>query len=97
MTECLSVYPWAAASNHVGRRPVLVLGPLGLSIAVMCFGFSTSFWQLLVFRALQGSFNGGIGVGKTVVAELSDSTNIAYAFSFEPAMWCTGVILACDL
>jgi MFS family permease len=93
ITECLTVYWWAQASNHVGRRPILILGPLGLGFVMIFFGFSTKFWQLVLWRGFQGAFNGSIGVGKTILAELSDSTNVAYAYSFEPAMWCTGIII----
>lgn len=69
------------------------MGPLGLSLVMICFGFSTTFWQLVLFRGLQGTFNGGIGVGKTMIAELVDATNIAYALGLEPAVWSTGIIL----
>ena len=52
---------WGWASDYVGRRPVLLLGPLGLAFTMISFGLSTRFWALLVSRCLQGVFNGNIG------------------------------------
>jgi MFS family permease len=50
------------ASDRFGRRPILILGPLGLTVAIIAFGMSTQFWPLVFFRCLQGTFNGNIGV-----------------------------------
>ena len=50
------------ASDKFGRRPVLLLGPLGLSLVMLGFGMTTVFPWLVVFRCLQGVFNGNIGI-----------------------------------
>ena len=50
------------ASDRFGRRPILILGPLGLTVAIIAFGMSTQFWPLVLFRCLQGTFDGNIGV-----------------------------------
>lgn len=70
MAECLTVFYWGRLSDIHGRRPILLLGPLGLTIAMLGFGLSKEFVALVVFRALQGIFNGNIGVSKTVMAEV---------------------------
>ncbi|KIY72240.1 MFS general substrate transporter [Cylindrobasidium torrendii FP15055 ss-10] len=88
--ECLTVFQWGRASDVYGRRPILLVGPLGLGLALLGFGLSKDFWMLVVFRALQGVFNGNIGVAKTMIAELSDSTNIGDAFAIMPLMWVMG-------
>ncbi|KIY71221.1 major facilitator superfamily multidrug-resistance, DHA1 sub-family [Cylindrobasidium torrendii FP15055 ss-10] len=88
--ECLTVFHWARASDRFGRRSVLLLGPLGLAVSMTCFGLSSSFWMLVALRALQGICNGNIGVAKTVMAELTDSTNIGDAFAIVPMMWGLG-------
>jgi MFS family permease len=62
ITECLFVFQWGRAADRYGRRPILLLGPLGLAIAMVGFGLSKTFWPLVVFRAAQGVFNGNIGV-----------------------------------
>ena len=53
--------PWGMASDRFGRRSVLLLGPLGLALAMLGFGASTQFYPLVFFRWMQGTFNGNIG------------------------------------
>ncbi|KAJ3741890.1 major facilitator superfamily domain-containing protein [Lentinula detonsa] len=93
LAECFTVMLWGMASDRFGRRPILLLGPLGLCLATLCFGLSTQYRDLMIFRSIQGAFNGNIGVSKTILAELSDSTNIAQIFSLAPMIWCIGVIM----
>jgi hypothetical protein len=54
-----------------------VFGTLGLAAAVTGFGLSTTFVSLAIFRCLQGVFNGNIGITKAVLAEITDSSNVA--------------------
>ncbi|KAJ3976406.1 major facilitator superfamily domain-containing protein [Lentinula raphanica] len=93
LAECFTVMLWGMASDRFGRRPILLLGPLGLCLATLCFGLSTQYRDLMIFRSIQGAFNGNIGVSKTILAELSDSTNIAQIFSLAPMIWGMGVIM----
>ena len=53
-------------SKRFGRKSVLLIGLLGTSLSCIGFGFSTSFWQALFFRALGGATNGNIGVMRTM-------------------------------
>lgn len=61
LAEMLTVFQWGWLSDRYGRKPVLLLGPLGLSCAMLGFGLSKSFWSLVTYRCLQGVFNGNIG------------------------------------
>ncbi|KAJ3756035.1 major facilitator superfamily domain-containing protein [Lentinula raphanica] len=98
-SESLTTMLWGRASDRYGRRPVLLLGPLGLAVATSLFGLSTNYWTLIMFRSLQGVFNGNIGRSYDPVfnSSLSDSTNMATAFSFTPVMWQVGVTIGCSL
>ncbi|KAK7037835.1 hypothetical protein VNI00_010796 [Paramarasmius palmivorus] len=93
ISESLLVFQWGRAADRYGRRPILLLGPLGLGVAMLGFGLSRTFWPLVVFRAAQGVFNGNVGVSKTVLAEITDDTNRASAFTMIPIMWTFGVTL----
>ena len=53
---------WGALSDRFGRRPVLLLGPLGLSFSMLFFGTSTKYVPLVISRFCQGLFNGCVGV-----------------------------------
>ncbi|KAF7358437.1 MFS domain-containing protein [Mycena venus] len=90
VAEGLAVYQVGRLSDIYGRRPVLLLGPLGLALAMLGFGLSQTFWMLLGFRCMQGAFNGNIGVAKTVMSEISDPSNAADVFSFIQLMWSVG-------
>ncbi|KAG7090157.1 hypothetical protein E1B28_011766 [Marasmius oreades] len=90
VTECLTVYHWGRASDRIGRRPILLIGPLGLTVAMLGFGLSKTFWQLVVFRCAQGVFNGNLGVVKTLMVEFTDDTNLADALTLLTLAWNVG-------
>ncbi|KAJ7880851.1 major facilitator superfamily domain-containing protein [Mycena leptocephala] len=52
VAEALTVYQFGRLSDVYGRRPVLLLAPLGLGLAMLGFGLSKSFWMLfaLLFK-----------------------------------------------
>jgi MFS family permease len=77
LSEAVTTLQWGRLSDRVGRKPPLVFGTLGLAAAVTAFGLSTSFVSLAIFRSLQGIFNGNIGITKAVLAEITDSSNVA--------------------
>ncbi|KAJ7888283.1 major facilitator superfamily domain-containing protein [Mycena leptocephala] len=90
VSEALTVYQFGRLSDVYGRRPVLLLAPLGLGLAMLGFGLSKSFWMLFAFRCAQGAFNGNLGVAKTVMNEISDPSNVADVFSTLQLMWSLG-------
>jgi len=53
-------------------------------LSMTLFGISKTFLTLTVSRALSGALNGNIGVLKSMIAEITDETNQAQAFSFMP-------------
>lgn len=80
-------------SDRIGRKPVLLTGSAGLCISMIFFGLSKTFWGLVASRCLVGMLNGNVGVMKSMVAELTDSTNLAQAFAWIPIVWCFGATL----
>jgi MFS family permease len=44
----MTVLQWSRASDHVGRKPVLLLGIFGLSLSMLCFGLSRTFTGLVL-------------------------------------------------
>lgn len=47
-------------------------------------------YSIFYSRSLNGALNGNIGVLKSMVAEITDSTNIAQAYAYLPIAWATG-------
>ncbi|TBU63114.1 MFS general substrate transporter [Dichomitus squalens] len=92
-TQALTVLHWSRVSDHVGRKPVIMTGLMGLSLSMYCFGLSRTFWGAVISRSLNGALNGNIGVMKSMLAEITDSTNIAQAYAFMPIAWSTGATL----
>ncbi|KAF7331374.1 Major facilitator superfamily multidrug-resistance DHA1 sub-family [Mycena kentingensis (nom. inval.)] len=91
--QALTVLHWARLSDRIGRKPVLLCGLIGLIFAMYGFGLSLTFWGLVACRSLHGALNGNVSVMKSMLAELTDATNIAAAYGYLPIAWSTGSIL----
>ncbi|KAJ8587725.1 MFS multidrug-resistance DHA1 sub-family [Rhizopogon salebrosus TDB-379] len=89
-TQALTVLHWSRISDHIGRKPVILTGLFGLSISMYCFGLSRTFTGLVLSRALNGALNGNIGVIKSMMVEITDSTNLAQAYAYMPIAWSSG-------
>ncbi|KAH9005477.1 MFS general substrate transporter [Lactarius hatsudake] len=82
--EAVTVFYWSSLSDHIGRKPVLLLCLIGVIVSVIMFGLSRSFWAIVFSRSLHGALKGHVGVVKSMMAELTDETNVARGFSMLP-------------
>jgi MFS family permease len=55
---CLSFIPAARLSDRIGRREVLTVTLFMEGVCAAAFGFSSSLWQMILFRATCGLFAG---------------------------------------
>ncbi|KAI5998694.1 MFS general substrate transporter [Pisolithus albus] len=94
VTQALTVLWWSRLSDYIGRRPVLLVGLAGLSVSNLCFGLSREFWALVASRCIAGALNGNVGVMKSVVGEITDTTNMARAFALIPIVFFAGASIA---
>ncbi|KAG2132983.1 major facilitator superfamily domain-containing protein [Suillus clintonianus] len=92
-TQALTVLQWSRTSDRIGRKPVLLLGIFGLSLSMLCFGLSRTLLGLIISRCITGALNGNIGVMKSMMGELTDSTNIAQGFALMPVAWSLGATI----
>jgi len=60
---------------------------------MLAFGLSRSFGALILSRCLTGLLNGNIGVMKSLMGELTDSTNRAEGYAWLPVVWGFGVTI----
>lgn len=77
---------------------MLLTGLFGLSLSMIGFGLSSRpgyYWAIILSRCAQGALNGNIGVTKSMMGEITDSTNMAQGFAFLPVVWCIGMTLGC--
>ncbi|MFC1936051.1 MFS transporter [Chloroflexota bacterium] len=64
---------WGRLSDHIGRKPVLMLGVFGYGLAMVMFGLATNLWMLFVARILSGILSSA--TSPTTMAYVSDSTS----------------------
>ncbi|KAH9963061.1 major facilitator superfamily domain-containing protein [Russula compacta] len=88
--EAATILQWSRLSDSIGRKPVLLCGLLGTIISIILFGLSRSYSALVFSRCLNGMLNGNIGVIKSMLAELTDESNMARGFSLIPVIWALG-------
>ncbi|KAF7346823.1 MFS domain-containing protein [Mycena sanguinolenta] len=100
LAEALTVYQFGRLSDIYGRRPVLLLGPLGLGLATLGFGLSSSFWTLLgncvshscyIYHRLQSA---DLFKEDLTGILISDPSNVADVFSFLQLIPFVGGVLA---
>jgi len=84
---------WSRLSDVVGRKPILLIGLFGLSLSMFSFGLSTSYWGAVFSRCLNGALNGNSGIMKSIVAEITDPTNLPQVYAYMPVSWSTGSTL----
>ncbi|KAF7317141.1 Major facilitator superfamily multidrug-resistance DHA1 sub-family [Mycena chlorophos] len=106
LTEAISALQWSRASDRVGRKPILLIGSFGTALSIFAFGLSKTFLTLVIrqvnpisdylilsavgSRCLCGLLNGNIGVMKSALGDMTDTTNRAEAFVFLPIVWAAG-------
>lgn len=78
---CVMIF-WGRASDHYGRKPVLVFSLLGLAIATTLFGISQSIPQMIVARCFAGVFGGTVVTLRSMFSEISTKHTQARAFSY---------------
>lgn len=94
--QFLTAMLWGRVADSAlfGRKTVLMIGLSGAMISVLGFGFSTTFWQALVFRSLGGITNGNIGVLRTMISEIvREKKYQSRAFILLPMTFNVGVIV----
>ncbi|TFY59310.1 hypothetical protein EVJ58_g5857 [Rhodofomes roseus] len=84
---------WGRASDRLGRRPIMMSGLLGLTLSMLGFGLSKTYWALVLARCAEGALNGNVGVTKSMMAEITDETNRDRGFAFMPMIWSLGSTL----
>ncbi|EGF99299.1 uncharacterized protein MELLADRAFT_94765 [Melampsora larici-populina 98AG31] len=95
---CTAIF-WGRLSDHVGRKPIMLIGLSAMAISTIFFGFQTTYLGLIICRFVAGMMNallsvtGNIGVLQSIVAEMTDETNHASAVALLPLCFATGSII----
>ncbi|KAF9223446.1 MFS general substrate transporter [Gyrodon lividus] len=94
VAQAVTVLQWSRLSDFIGRKPVILIGLLGLGISNFAFGLSRTFGTLIISRCIAGFLNGNVGVMKSIIGDITDHTNMAQVFAMIPAIFCIGATIA---
>ncbi|KAG2123786.1 major facilitator superfamily domain-containing protein [Suillus bovinus] len=85
--HALTVFNLSQLSDHIGRKPVMLIALSALSVSMFSFGLSKTFLGLVVSRVICGTFDASNSVMKSVLIDITDATNMPKAFNYMPIPW----------
>lgn len=94
LAQFLTSVPWGWCSNHIGRRPVILVGLLGNFLTMTAFGMSRTFEWAVATRLASGLLNGNIAVAKVTLAEICSEEQQSRAFSMFGFLFGLGSMVA---
>lgn len=80
-------------SDRYGRRPVLLIGFLGLALNFFATAMAQALWVLVAVRAVGGAFQANAAVAHAYVADISSPEDRARRFGMVGAMFGVGYVL----
>ena len=82
-----------ALSDRFGRRPVLLVSIAGATIDFLVMATSTSFWVLLVGRAISGMTAANMAVATAYISDITEEHERAQRFGYMSACFGIGFIV----
>lgn len=65
LSQAMTGILWGRASDHFGRKAVILTGTMSCMVSTLLFGFSKTLVWAIVTRALAGAVNGNVGTIRT--------------------------------
>ncbi|KAH7100996.1 major facilitator superfamily domain-containing protein [Auriculariales sp. MPI-PUGE-AT-0066] len=93
LTQFVTSLLWASLADKFGLRNVLLVSLLGSSITCTIFGTLKTFQSAVGVRLIQGIFAGAIGVARSGVAAITDSSNEGRAYAIMGFAWGLGGVI----
>lgn len=82
VTQIAFLVLWGNLAEKVGRKPVLIISLVGMSIGQVLFGLSSSLWEMLLFRSLTGVFSSANLIIRTMIGEICSPETQPQAFTW---------------
>jgi DHA1 family tetracycline resistance protein-like MFS transporter len=82
-----------ALSDRFGRRPVLLLGFLGLTLSFFGTALATALWQIVAIRIVSGAMQANAAIANAYVADITPPEERAKRFGLLGAMMGLGFIV----
>ena len=80
-------------SDQVGRRPIIMLGLLGSAAGYLIYGFATSFFWLIVSRAVHGICAATVSTAQAYIADTTEESERAHGMGLIGAAFGLGFVL----
>ncbi len=93
LVQFLAAPYWGRLSDHIGRRPVLLITTTGLAASYVLWFFSTSFTSFCIARLLGGLSAGNIGVASAAMADMSPPEKRTKAMGMVGAAFGVGFLI----
>ncbi|KAF7442778.1 major facilitator superfamily transporter [Pyrenophora tritici-repentis] len=94
IAEALTAPLWGMISDVYGRKPVALIGLLGVALSSLVFGFAQVYWVALLARFVGGALNGNVAIMQTMVAEMvKNPAHEPRAYATQPFVWTLGGII----
>ncbi|KAG9198005.1 hypothetical protein G6514_000653 [Epicoccum nigrum] len=94
IAEAITAPLWGSISDVYGRKPVALIGLLGVAMSSIVFGMAGSFWVALLARFVGGALNGNVAIMQTMVAEMvKNPAHEPRAYATQPFVWTLGGII----
>lgn len=83
---------WGRLSDRIGRRPVLLISSLGLSLSYLVWAFSPNFTLFALSRILGGIMAGNMGVASAAMADMTTPQKRTQAMGMVGAAFGLGML-----
>jgi MFS family permease len=92
--QFLSGFSLGHASDHFGRKPLLLMGSFTAALGVFFFGMSPLLSVAVLNRFVCGIFNNNMASGKAFIGDVSSGEGRALAFAYQGACFSLARALA---
>ncbi|KAH7413885.1 major facilitator superfamily domain-containing protein [Phaeosphaeria sp. MPI-PUGE-AT-0046c] len=94
IAEAITAPGWGMISDVYGRKPVALIGLLGVALSSIVFGMAKTYWLALLARFVGGALNGNVAIMQTMVAEMvKNPAHEPRAYATQPFVWTLGGII----
>ncbi|KAG1858894.1 major facilitator superfamily domain-containing protein [Suillus subluteus] len=91
--QALTILHWSRLSDHIGRKPLILTALFAIAVSMFSFGLSKTYVGLVISRVFCGAFNGSNSIVKSMVMDITDTTNLPKAYGYMPLPWMLGAIV----
>ena len=83
---------WGKLSDHIGRKPVLLICLAGGALSYVMLGLATELWMIYVSRAFAGLMAGNFGVATAMIGDISSPKSRAKNMGLVGAAFGLGMV-----